>query len=63
MKKSMKYLLLVPGIVMLVVFLVMPLLSIIMPTVFDQGFTLKAYVEFFKDPYYMQIFGRTLKII
>ncbi|MFR1448797.1 MAG: ABC transporter permease [Beduini sp.] len=62
MKKSMKYLLLVPGIVMLVVFLVMPLLSIIMPTVFDQGFTLKAYVEFFKDPYYMQIFGRTLRI-
>lgn len=62
MKKSMKYLLLVPGIVMLVVFLVMPLLSIIMPTVFDQGFTLKAYIDFFKDPYYMQIFGRTLRI-
>ena len=62
MKKSGKYLLLVPGIVMLVVFLVMPLLSIIMPTVFDQGFSLKAYVSFFTDPYYMQIFSRTLRI-
>lgn len=62
MKKTGKYLLLVPGIVMLVVFLVMPLLSIIMPTVFDQGFSLKAYVSFFTDPYYMQIFSRTLRI-
>jgi len=62
MKKTGKYILLVPGIVMLVVFLVMPLLSIIMPTLFDQGFSLKAYIDFFKDPYYMQIFMRTLKI-
>lgn len=62
MKKSVKYLLLVPGLVMLVVFLVMPLLSIIMPTVFDQGFSLKAYTNFFTDPYYMQIFARTLRI-
>jgi ABC-type spermidine/putrescine transport system, permease component I len=61
-KKSLKYLLLVPGIVMLVVFLVMPLLSTIMPTVFDQGFSLKAYIDFFKDPYYVQIFMRTLRV-
>lgn len=62
MKKSGKYLLLVPGIVMLVIFLVTPLLSIIMPTVFDQGFSLKAYVDFFKDEFYLQIFARTLRI-
>lgn len=62
MKKNMRYLLLVPGIVMLVVFLVTPLLSIIMPTVFDGGFTLKSYIDFFKDPYYLQIFARTLRV-
>lgn len=62
MKKRLRYLLLVPGIVMLVVFLVIPLLSIIMPTVFDGGFSLKAYIDFFKDPYYLQIFARTLRV-
>lgn len=63
MKNQMKYLLLVPGIVLLAVFLVMPLLSIFLPTIFtDEGFTLSSYIEFFQDPLNVKIFIRTLKV-
>ncbi len=62
MKKTTRYLLLVPCIVMLIVFLVLPLLSVIMPTVFKESFSLEAYVQYFKDEYYRQIFFRTLRI-
>ncbi len=62
MKKATRYLLLVPCIVMLIVFLVLPLLSVIMPTVFEGGFSLEAYMKYFEDEYYRQIFFRTLRI-
>ncbi len=63
MKNQMKNLLLVPGIILLIVFLVMPLISIFMPTIFPEGsFTLSSYVSFFKDPLNVKIFIRTLKI-
>lgn len=51
-----------PGVVLLVVFLVMPLFNILMPTVFEDGISLEKYISFFKDEYYMKIFIRTLKI-
>lgn len=62
MKKKLPLLLLVPGIVLLVVFLVMPLLNILMPTVFEDGISFGKYISFFQDEYYMKIFIRTLKI-
>lgn len=62
MKKKLPLVLLVPGLVLLVVFLVMPLLNILMPTVFEEGFSFKKYISFFQDEYYMKIFIRTLKI-
>lgn len=62
MKKKLPYLLLVPGAVLLIVFLMVPLLSVLWPTVFEGGFTFTKYLSFFQDPYYMQIFIRTLRI-
>lgn len=62
MKKKLPLLLLVPGIVLLVVFLVMPLLNILMPTIFEEGISLNKYIAFFQDEYYIKIFIRTLKI-
>lgn len=62
MKKKLPLLLLVPGLVLLIVFLVMPLLNILMPTVFDNGISLEKYIAFFKDEYYIKIFIRTLNI-
>ena len=62
MKKKLPLVLLVPGLVLLIVFLVMPLLNILMPTVFEEGLSFKKYISFFQDEYYMKIFIRTLKI-
>ena len=64
MKKKMHYLLLVPCLVLLIVFLVMPLIQIILPTLFPEGsgFSFTNYLSFFQDEYYMMIFIRTVKI-
>ena len=64
MKKKMHYLLLVPCLVLLIVFLVMPLIQIIFPTLFPEGsgFSFTNYLSFFQDEYYMTIFIRTVKI-
>ena len=64
MKKKMHYLLLVPCLVLLIVFLVMPLIQIILPTLFPEGsgFSFTNYLSFFQDEYYMTIFIRTVKI-
>ena len=62
MKKNSAYLLMVPGFVLLLLFLMLPLCSTLWPTVFDHGFSLNQYIEFFKDEYYLEIFYRTLKI-
>ena len=60
----MHYLLLVPCLVLLIVFLVMPLIQIIFPTLFPEGsgFSFTNYLSFFQDEYYMTIFIRTVKI-
>ena len=62
MKNKLYWLLLLPGLILLVFFLVIPLFNTLFPTVYDGGFTLSKYVEFFKDEYYVSILIRTLKI-
>lgn len=62
MKKRLPMLLLVPGLVLLTVFLVLPLLNILLPTVFEEGISFSRYIDFFKDEYYITIFMRTLRI-
>lgn len=62
MKKNSAYVLLVPGFVLLLLFLMLPLCATLWPTVFSHEFSLNQYVNFFKDDYYLEIFYRTLKI-
>lgn len=62
MKKNGHWFLVLPGVVLLTVFLILPLINIFAPTVIDKGFTLSKYIEFFKDTYYMGIFWRTVRI-
>lgn len=63
MKKNVRYTLLFPGIVLLCFFLVLPLLSSLIPTVFpESSFSLQLYIDFFKDSYFMAVLGRTLTI-
>ena len=63
MKKNVRYALLFPGIVLLCFFLVLPLLSSLIPTVFpESSFSLQLYIDFFKDSYFMAVLGRTLSI-
>ena len=63
MKKNVRYTLLFPGIVLLCFFLVLPLLSSLIPTVFpESSFSLQLYIDFFKDAYFMAVLGRTLSI-
>lgn len=63
MKKNVRYTLLFPGVVLLCFFLVLPLLSSLIPTVFpESSFSLQQYIDFFKDSYFMAVLGRTLSI-
>ena len=58
MKKNVRYTLLFPGIVLLCFFLVLPLLSSLIPTVFpESSFSLQLYIDFFKDSYFMAVLG------
>lgn len=60
--RKIPYIILAPGIILLTLFLVLPLISIIFPTFFDQGFSLSQYSSFFTDKYNLSIFWRTIKI-
>ena len=63
MKKNVRYTLLFPGVVLLCFFLVLPLVSSLLPTVFpESSFSLQLYIDFFKDSYFMAVLGRTLSI-
>lgn len=63
MKKNVRYTLLLPGIVLLCFFLVLPLLSSLLPTIFpESSFSFQLYIDFFKDSYFMAVLGRTLSI-
>lgn len=60
--RRIPYIILAPGMILLILFLVLPLISIIFPTFFDGGFTLANYTSFFMDEYNFGIFWRTLKV-
>ena len=62
MKKSSAWCMLVPGLVILFLFLMIPLLRVLVPSVFTGDYPFSAYVDFFKDEYYRKIFLRTVKI-
>ena len=63
MKKQSTILLIAPITILLVVVLILPLLAVLLPTVFEGGaVTLSRYIAFFQDPYYLKIFVRTLRI-
>ena len=63
MKKQSPILLIAPITILLVVVLILPLLAVLLPTVFEGGaVTLSRYIAFFQDPYYIKIFVRTLRI-
>ena len=62
MKKSSAWIMLVPGLVILLVCLAIPLLRVLAPSIFSEGYPFQSYVEFFKDEYYLKIFLRTVKI-
>lgn len=61
MKKSSAWCMLVPGLVILFLFLMIPLLRVLVPSVFTGDYPFSAYVDFFKDEYYRKIFLRTVK--
>lgn len=63
MKKRWSYILLVPGLSIIVLFLFMPLVYTIGSTFIGEGgLSLNHYLSFFQDEYYLQILNRTLKI-
>lgn len=62
-KKSTFYLLLLPGLIFLIVFAIVPLFVLISGSFRDDGgFTLSRYIDFFSDSYYTTILIRTLKL-
>lgn len=63
MKRKGQYLLLIPCIVLVAYFMIVPLMEIIIPTFTNtEGGMFNAYKEFFTDSYMMSIFLRTIKI-
>ena len=62
MKKSNTWMMLAPGLIILLLCLGLPLISVLTPTFTAGQYPLSAYVEFFQDEYYRKILFRTLKI-
>ncbi|WP_125154261.1 ABC transporter permease [Clostridium rectalis] len=63
MKKKWCYILLIPGLSIILFFLVLPIINSILPTfVVRDKIGLLQYSSFLKDEYFMQIFYRTIKI-
>ena len=62
MKKSSTWMMLAPGLIILLLCLALPLISVLAPTFTAGQYPLSAYVEFFQDEYYRKILFRTLKI-
>ena len=60
--KHIPYIVITPGFILLVVFLVMPLLSIIWPTFYDGAFTFESYASFFSSSFNLSILWRTVKL-
>ena len=62
MKKRSTWMMLAPGLIILLLCLGLPLISVLAPTFTAGQYPLSAYVEFFQDEYYRKILFRTLKI-
>lgn len=63
MKKNAFFLLVGPISIILAIVLFLPLISVLVPTFLSDGqFSLQAYIEYFQDPYYVNIFLRTLRV-
>lgn len=62
MKKSSTWMMLAPGLIILLLCLGLPLISVLASTFTAGQYPLSAYVEFFQDEYYRKILFRTLKI-
>lgn len=63
MKKTYLYWLLLPGLLFLMVFMIVPIILTIGSTFFQQGsFTIEGYTQFFKDPYFLKIMLTTLEV-
>lgn len=59
MKQKLLY---IPAIIVLCIFMVIPLLSILVPSIWQDGYPFQKYVEFFITPYNIKILARTLRI-
>lgn len=63
MKNKGLYVLLLPGVVFLTLFLVIPIVMTIASTFFQEGsFTVQGYLTFLKDPYNLKIVWTTLRV-
>lgn len=63
MRKHNNYLLLIPGLSVVAIFLLIPIIDISIPTFLgEKGLSLSRYIAFFKDDYFMSILFRTLRI-
>jgi putative spermidine/putrescine transport system permease protein len=63
MKKKWFYILLIPGLTLIIVFLFIPLIYTIGSTfIGEEGYSFTRYIDFLKDGYYLKIFNRTLRI-
>ncbi|TDF99523.1 ABC transporter permease [Paenibacillus piri] len=63
MKKTYLALLLVPGLLFLAAFMVIPILLTVGSTFYHEGrFTVEGYLYFFKDPYFLKILWTTLRV-
>lgn len=60
--KATPYFIIAPGLILLIVFLVLPLLSIIWPTLYDGGLSFDAYTSFLANTYNRSILWRTVKV-
>lgn len=60
--KKIPYIIVTPGLILLLVFLVLPLISIIWPTFYDGAFTLESYTNFFSSSFNLTILWRTIKL-
>ena len=62
-KKIRAFLMILPAVLLIVLFLMVPVLRIILPSfVEDGGFTFSRYAEFLRDPFYLNIVWRTLRL-
>ncbi|MHC5267677.1 ABC transporter permease [Enterococcus sp. LJL98] len=62
MKRNIPYLILTPGIILLVFFLMIPLVTNIFPTFLPINGGIGNYIDFFQDDYNRGIFWRTIRI-